>query len=68
MERKLKTLVGRYVRLKTAAFKKVAKRASRSGVLENFFVVAAIADGVNKLICYGGDQRVAVSPSDVVMV
>lgn len=68
MERKLIALVGRYVRLNTAAFKNVARRARRSGALENLFVVAAIAHGVNKLICYGGDQRVTVSPSDVVMV
>lgn len=66
MERR--ALIGRYVRLKTAAFKNVARRASRSGVLENLFVVAAITQGVNKLVCYGGDQRVAVSLSDVVLV
>lgn len=68
MERKLKALVGRYIRLKTAAFKNVARRSSRSGALENLFVVAAITHGVNKLICYGADQRIAVSPSDVLMV
>lgn len=68
MQRPLTMLVGRYVRLKTASFKKVAKRARRSGALENLFVVAAIAQGMNKLICYGGDLRIAVSPSDLVMV
>jgi len=60
-------LVGRYVRLKTSAFSKVARGAHRCG-LENLFVVAAIAQGMNKLICYGGDLRIAVSPSDLVMV
>ena len=68
MVNKPKTLIGRYVRLKSAAFKKLAKRSGRSGVLENLFVVAAIAQGVNKLICYGGDLRVTVSPADIVTV
>lgn len=67
MKKGLTKLVGRYVRLKTTAFSKVAQRAPRCG-LENFFVVAAIAQGMNKLICYGGDLRIAVSPSDLVMV
>ena len=67
MKKGLKTLVGRYVRLKTTAFSQVARRARRSG-FENLFVVAAIAQGMNKLICYGGDLRIAVSPSDLVMV
>jgi hypothetical protein len=68
MENKLKMLVGRYVRLKTAVFAKVARRASHRCHLENLFVVAAITHGVNKLICYGGDLRISVSPSDIVMV
>ena len=68
MGNKSKMVIGRYVRLKAAAFKKLARRSSRAGVLENLFVVAAIAHGVNKLICYGGDLRVTVSPADIVMV
>jgi len=68
MQKGLTMLVGRYARLKTAAFRKIAKKTRRSGGLENFFVVAAIAQGMNKLICYSGDLRIAVSPSDLVMV
>ena len=68
MKKGLTLLVGRYARLKTAAFRKIAKNPRRSGRLENFFVVAAIAQGMNKLICYSGDLRIAVSPSDLVMV
>lgn len=68
MVHKPKTLIGRYVRLKSAVFKKLAKRSGRAAVLENLFVVAAIAQGVNKVICYGGDMRVTVSPADIVTV
>lgn len=68
MKKGLTMWVGRYARLKTVAFRKIAKKTRRSGGLENFFVVAAIAQGMNKLICYSGDLRIAVSPSDLVMV
>lgn len=68
MKKGLTMLVGRYARLKAVAFSKIAKKTRRNGGLENFFVVAAIAQGMNKLICYSGDLRIAVSPSDLVMV
>ena len=67
MKKGLSKLVGRYVRLKTVAFSQVAQGAQRCAI-ENLFVVAAIAQGMNKLICYGGNLRIAVSPSDLVMV
>lgn len=63
-----KQIVGRYVRLKAAAFRKVMKKADCSKAAENLFVVAAIARGVNKLICYGNGLRLAVSPCDIVLV
>lgn len=44
------------------------EKANRTVGLENLFVVAAISSGMNKLICYGSDIRVVVSPCDVVMV
>ena len=67
MKKGLSKLVGRYVRLKTSAFSQIAQGAQRCAI-ENLFVVAAIAQGMNKLICYGGNLRIAVSPSDLVMV
>lgn len=68
VDRKGKVPVGRYVRLKYRTFEKVVRRAKETGALENLFVVAAIARGVNKLICYGSNIRVVVSPSDVVLI
>ena len=68
MKKNQAKLVGRYVRLRTSAFLKVARQNGNAACLENLFVVAAIAHGINKLICYGGGYRVAVAPSDIVMV
>ena len=68
MGNKLDHYIGRNVRLKKSTFQKIAEGVNRRGNLENLFVVAAIAHGMNRLICYGANIRVAVSLSDVVMV
>lgn len=61
-------IVGRYIRLKNAAFQKIEGSVSRRGSLENLFVVAAVTRGMNKLVCYGGSMRITVSVYDVVVV
>jgi hypothetical protein len=68
MKMKLTSLVGRYVRLKTSVFKMVCKHVRLPDNTENFFVVAATARGVNKLICYRRGFRITVAPADVVLV
>ena len=68
MEKKLKALIGRNVRLKCRTFEKIVDSAKESDALENLFVVAAIARGMNKLVCYGANIRVVVSLSDVVLI
>ena len=68
VEKKLKTLIGRNVRLKYRTFKKLVDSAKESGAPENLFVVAAVTSGVNRLVCYGSNIRVVVSLSDVVLI
>ncbi|SBT10253.1 hypothetical protein PROAA_40014 [Candidatus Propionivibrio aalborgensis] len=68
MRKKLKALVGRYVRLKYRTFEKLVMPAGKPGALENLFVIAAITHGMNKLVCYGSNIRVVVSLSDVVLI
>ncbi|MBK7325644.1 MAG: hypothetical protein IPI89_05740 [Propionivibrio sp.] len=68
MEKKLKALIGRNVRLKYRTFERLVGSAKESDALENLFVVAAIARGMNKLVCYGSNIRVVVSLSDVVLI
>lgn len=59
-------LVGRAVRLKTQVFERVTRRSRpRDDGLENFFLVAAFDAGMRRLVCYGADCRVSISPDDV---
>lgn len=59
-------LVGRMVRLKTQVFERVTRRSRASDdALENFFLVAAFDAGMHRLVCYGADCRVSISPDDV---
>ncbi len=59
-------LVGRVVRLKTQVFERVTRRSRTSGdALENFFLVAAFDGGMRRLVCYGADCRVSISPDDI---
>ena len=68
MEKKLKALIGRNVRLKYRTFERLVGSAKESVALENLFVVSAIASGMNKLVRYGSNIRVVVSLSDVVLI
>jgi len=68
MNKKLKRLVGRNVRLKFAAFQKLVANARSSRAIENFFVVAAVTGGMGQLICYGANLRVVVSLADIVLI
>lgn len=68
MNKKLKRLVGRNVRLKLAAFQKLVANARPSRAIENFFVVAAVTGGMSQLICYGANLRVVVSLADVILI
>lgn len=61
--------VGRIVRLNQQAFGDMAKRAKRQGaVLENCFLVAEVSREMKKLICYGGNLRIAVGIPEVVLI
>jgi hypothetical protein len=65
----LEKYVGRIVRLNKRAFEEIKSRAKRQGhALENCFLVAEVARGVHKLICYGANFRIIVGVSDVVMI
>ncbi len=69
MKKKLQHYVGRIVRLKKTTFQKIAQRAARSGeAIENCFVVGAVNRPMRELICYGGNMRVAVSLTEIVLV
>lgn len=58
--------VGRMVRLKTQVFERVTRRSrAPDDALENSFLVAAIDTDMRRLVCYGADCRVSVSPDDV---
>lgn len=67
MNKKLTRFVGRNVRLKFKTFQRLVANASRSGAVENFFVVAAVTGSVG-LICYGANLRIVVSLADVVLI
>lgn len=66
---KLDKYVGRIVRLNGQAFHKIAQGAKRQEkALENCFLVAAVNQGMRKLICYGADFRITVGVADVVLI
>ena len=61
--------VGRIVRLKDQAYQRIARSRRRiSAHQENFFLVAAVDRQLSRLICYGGDRRITVGPTDIVLV
>ncbi len=63
------TYVGRIVSLKRHVFEKVTRTLRRRGAEpENRFLVAAARRRQHRLVCYGGDLRVTVNVSDVVLV
>lgn len=66
---KLEKYVGRVVRLKDQAFARIAARRNRGGeTSENCFLVAAIDRQMQRLICYGASRRIAVFPTEVVLI
>ena len=65
---KLNRYVGRLVSLKQQAFERIAAYHRRHYPPENRFIVAAVGRGMRKLICYGANLRIEVSPSEVVFV
>jgi hypothetical protein len=66
----LENYVGRMVRLRQEAFRPVARRANRQGMdIENCFIVASVEGrDARKLVCYGGDCRVAVPAREVALL
>lgn len=66
---KLEKYVGRIVRLKQAAYQRIATRRKHvSEEHENCFLVAAIDRGMSRLICYGANHRIDVCPSEIVLI
>lgn len=69
MKNKLEKYVGRIVRLNQETFQDICRRAKHQGeVLENCFVVAEVARGIHKLVCYGANLRIIVGASDVAFI
>ena len=68
MNKEVKKLVGRNVRLKLAAFQRLVAKTRTSRAVENFFVVAAVTGGMSQLICYSANLRVVVSLADVILI
>jgi len=69
MKRKLEQYVGRIVRLNQKAFQDICHRAKSQGeALENCFLVAEVARGMQKLICYGSNLRIIVGVADVAFI
>lgn len=69
MTRRVKHYVGRMVRINSRLFEVISQRARTRGVrLDNYFLVARATGQVRRLICYGSNLRLAVSPADVVII
>ncbi|MBP5986930.1 MAG: hypothetical protein KA538_07065 [Azonexus sp.] len=69
MKSQLEKYVGCMVCLNKAAFEKLKEQAERSGeFVENYFLVASVSRQMRKLVCYGGNLRLIVPFSDVVLV
>lgn len=69
MKNQLEKYVGCIVRLNKTAFEKIREQAERSGeFVENYFLVASVSRQMRKLVCYGGNLRLIVPLSDVVLV
>ena len=69
---RLEKYVGRIIRLKEQACRRISGRkrvtAEHSDHSDNCFLVAAVNRKMRRLICYGGNCRIDVSPADVVLV
>lgn len=66
---KLERYVGRIVRLKEQAFRKVPGRRKYAAVdQDNCFLVAAIDRQMRRLVCYGANRRIDVCPAEVVLL
>lgn len=69
MKRKLDQYVGRIIRLNQKAYQEICRRAKNQGeVLENYFLVAKVNRGMQKLICYGSNFRIIVGVADVAFI
>jgi len=69
MKKQIEQYVGCIVRLNKAAFEKIKERADRSGeFVENHFLVASVSKQMRKLVCYGGNMRLTVAISDVILI
>ena len=69
MKQKLEQYVGRIVRLNQKAYQEICRQAKYQGeALENCFLVAEVARGMHKLICYGSNLRIIVGVADVVFI
>lgn len=67
--RKLERYVGRIVRLQQQAYLQIISRGQAIAERqENRFLVAAVDRRMRQLICYGGNFRINVSPSDIILV
>lgn len=61
--------IGRIIRVRPGVFGKFVEAARRKGhALENQFIVAAAHFRSGKLICYGSDACLRLSPADVVLI
>lgn len=64
----LEKYVGRAVRLNKPIFTEMARRGTTAKEApENLFLVAAVARGMHKLVCYGANMRITVGATDVVL-
>ncbi len=66
---KLEKYIGRIVRLRQQAYQRLSGRKhSPAEQQENRFLVAAIDRRMRQLICYGGNIRINVDPSEIILV
>ena len=65
----LEHYVGSIVRLKQQAYERIVKKSRAVAESEeNCFLVAAIDRQMRRLVCYGGNHRIAVCPTEIVLV
>ena len=65
---KLDKYVGRMVRLNEETFRRIKGTHRWRPIEENNFIVATVSHEMRKLICYGGNIRIAVGASDVRLI
>jgi hypothetical protein len=65
----LQDYVGRLVSLRSAAFAALLARVRAHGSPpENRFLVGAVSARARKLVCYGGDLCLLVTPAEIELV